>query len=305
MASTQPLVGLSLAALFVAGFTAPARADSGAALPELGQRAAVPAAAIRPSVGTDGGRVAIEQEFAGNKLVVSPEVSSKTGTALGATLAMPPADNAALGLLFTAGANKNEFLANAGVGFNDQQRLVLSLGQLRQKLEFDFASGKDKTELTQNSGAVSYRQFLGRGLVSGYELNAYRAATASRSLADKTYAIDSATFYELWNDRRRVAGGQVAGLQGRLVLAPLADATLKLGLGAERLAYDLLAGTETTRRATGSAEWSQRLAGGLNLKFGAETAAAQERYALGLEQSLGGGHQVGVSLVVSHAAVDG
>lgn len=294
-----PRLHTRFAALALACATTFAQAQQGA-LPDLGQAPATPAASIRPAARPDGGSVALEKTFDGNKLVVTPEFSSKTGTALGATLAMPLADDVALGLLFTGGANKNEFLANGGFSFSDQQRLVLSLGQLRQKLEFDFASGKDKTELTQNSGALSYQQYLGSGLLNGFEINAYRASTASRNLADKTYAIDTAALYELWNDRRRVAGGQLSGLQGRLVLTPFSDSVLKLGFGGERLAYDLLAGSDTTRRGTASAEWTQRLDDGWNLKLGLDAAAAQDRYAIGLEQSLAGGHQFGVSLASIH-----
>jgi hypothetical protein len=137
-----------------------------------------------------------------------------------------------------------------------------------------FISGTEKLEVAQNSGAVSYQHYLGEGLLNGAEFNGYVADTASRNLADKTYAIDTASLYELWNDRRRVAGDQVIGLQGRLVLTPLTGSILKLGAGGERLEYDYLTGRQSTIRPTGSAEWNRQLMAGLNLKAGFDAAAA-------------------------------
>ena len=126
------------------------------------------------------------------------------------------------------------------------------------------------------------------------EINAYLADTPSRDLADKSYAVDTAALYELWNDPRRVAGGRVTGLQGRLAFAPLPGATFKLGAGGERQEYDYLTGKQSTTRATGSAEWVQCLAGGYRIKAGAD-AAVQNRYSLGLERSMDGGGLFGAS----------
>ncbi|MDO8464583.1 MAG: Ig-like domain-containing protein [Gallionella sp.] len=126
------------------------------------------------------------------------------------------------------------------------------------------------------------------------EINAYLADTPSRDLADKSYAVDTAALYELWNDPRRVAGGRVTGLQGRLAFAPLPGAAFKLGAGGERQEYDYLTGKQSTTRATGSAEWVQCLAGGYQIKAGAD-AAAQNRYSLGLERSMDGGGLFGAS----------
>lgn len=119
----------------------------------------------------------------------------------------------------------------------DAQRFVLTIGQLRQYLNIGFVSGFEKAEMIQSSGAVSYQFRLDRGLFNNAEVNAYHADTPSRDLADKTYAVDTASLYEQWNDPRRVAGGRVTGLQGRLALTPLPGGILKLGVGGERLEY--------------------------------------------------------------------
>lgn len=72
--------------------------------------------------------------------------------------------------------------------------------------------------------------------------------------------------------------------------------TFKLGAGGERLEYDYFTGKQSTHRATGSTEWSQQLAVGLNLKAGADASTAQNRYTLGLEQAYGEGWRLGVNL---------
>lgn len=231
-----------------------------------------------------------------NRLIISPEYSERTGFALGASYALPLTEYSALGLLFTAGADKREFLVNAGFDLSENQRFIATFGQLRQDMDFGFRSGNEEAEMTQNSGALSYQYRLGKGWLNAVELNGYLADTPSNDLADKTYTIDTATLYELWNDPRRVAGGRVTGLQGRLVLTPLAGATFKLGLGGEELEYDFLTAKDTTSRATGSAEWTQQLAENYTLRAGANTMAAMDRYTLGLSRTLAGGHRLGVDL---------
>jgi len=79
--------------------------------------------------------------------------------------------------------------------------------------------------------------------------------------------------------------------------------TFKLGAGGERLEYDYFTGKQSTHRATGSTEWSQQLALGLNLKAGADASAAQNRYTLGLEQAYGECWRLGVNLAGIRGAV--
>jgi len=234
--------------------------------------------------------------FDNNRLIFSPEYSERTGFSLDASYAIPLTEHTALGLLGTVGADKKEFLVNAGFDLTETQRLIATFDQLRQDLDFSFRSGDEKAEMTMNSGALSYQFYLGKGLLNAFEVNGYLADTSSNDLADKTYALVTATLYELWNDPRRVAGGRVTGLQGRLVFAPLPGATFKLGLGGEELEYDYLTGKDTTNRATSSAEWTQQLSDGYTVQAGANAMAAMDRYAIGLSRNLSGGHRLGVDL---------
>jgi len=263
-------------------------------LPDLGRSSERPGTF---SANPNPNGVTLDSTFDGKRLVIRPEYSDQTNLSLGGVFAFPLGDSAAAGLVFTAGARKKELLFNAGFQMDDAQRLVLTLGQQRQYLDIGFVTGSENTEMTQNSGAVSYQRYLGKGMLNSFEINGYLADTPSRDLADKTYALDSATLYELWNDPRRVAGGRVTGLQGRLAFTPLPGGTLKLGAGGERLEYGYLTGKQSTTRTTGSAEWSQQLEAGLNLKAGADSGAAQNRYTLGMERPFGDGWLFGVNLV--------
>lgn len=236
----------------------------------------------------------VSMAFNDNRLIFSPEYSERTGFSLGASYAVPLTAHTALGLLGTVGADKKEFLINAGFDLTETQRLIATFGQLRQNLDFDFRSGEERAEMTMSSGALSYQFYLGKGMLNSFEVNGYLADTPSNDLADKTYAVDTATLYELWNDPRRVAGGRVTGLQGRLVFAPLPGGTFKLGLGGEELEYDYLTGKDTINRATGSAEWTQQLADGYTVQAGANSMAAMDRYAIGISRALSGGHRLGV-----------
>ena len=243
------------------------------------------------------GGITLESSSSDKKFRLAPEYSNLTGLALNAGFAAYLNDNAALGLLLSAGADKKEFLLNAGYQLDGNNRLLFTFGQLRQNLEFNFLTGNEKTKLTQNSGALSYQLRLGNGLLSGIEINAYLSNTPSRDLGGKTYSVDTAALYELWSEPRRIAGGKITGLQGQLVFAPTPGATLKLGLGGERLEYDLTVGKGGSSRTTGSAEWNQPFANGYTFNAALGNFATQERYTLGLDRKLGGGHQIGIKLV--------
>ncbi|MGZ8160440.1 MAG: hypothetical protein ACXWT1_20380 [Methylobacter sp.] len=173
----------------------------------------------------------------GKRVAINPEYSDQTGFGVGGATAVSFGKVAAGGVVFNVGERKKELLFNAGFQVTDAQRFVLTIGQLRQYLNIGFVSGFEKAEMIQTGGGASYQFRLEKGWLNSAEINAYHADTPSRDLADKTYAVDTAALYEQWSDPRRVAGGRVSGLQGRVALTPLPDSILKLGLGGERLEY--------------------------------------------------------------------
>ncbi len=271
-------------------------APSSTELPDLGT---APKQNNNLAVHPGPGGVTLESTFDKQKVIVAPEYSNETGASLGVTFATLLGQDAAVGVLLNIGNDKKEWLINAGYKLDERQRIVVTAGQLKQFLDYAFISGTEKVGLTQNSGAVSYQFQLGKEFLRFLEVNGYVAKTDSRDLTDKTFAIDTATLFELWNDPRRIAGGKVTGLQGRLGFAPIEGGLVKVSLGQERLSYDLLAGTGGTNRLTAGVEWMQQLSNGYNLKATADTFASQNRYTLGVERSLsgnGGRHTLGVSL---------
>ena len=270
-------------------------ADEANALPDLGTPAAN-TASVQPNVNAQGAGFNYHDNIDGKLISINPQYNKQNGVAVGGSLASPLSKNMAVGILLTAGSDKNEWLLNTGFDLTSNQRFIFSLGQLRQKLDFNFLSGNQKTSVRQDNIAGSYQYFLGKDWLNAAEVNAYLSDTGSITLGDKTYFTDTASLYELWSDRRRIAGGRVTGAQGRLVFTPTSKTTIKVGLGAERLTYDYLTGNESNTRATGSAELVQRLDNDFNFRASANAGSSQNRYALGLGRSFKGGAQLGIDV---------
>ena len=270
-----------LAAALLLAF--PAFASAAAELPDLGTPKP---SASRTTLQPAANGFTVDSRDTGSRLTATAESSQRTDSALGLRGAFALAEGAALGGGLMAGRNKTELFANLGWNLDAASRLVLTGAQLKQKLDFDFPSGKARADMTQNAFGASYRYRLGGSLIDHAEFTAYAASTASRDLGDVDYTVDTAALYELWRDPRRVAGGKVSGFQGRLGLTPWQGGGVKLGLGQERLAYDLSTGAETHNRATASANLEQALTANLRLKAGYEGMAAQGRATFGLDVRL-------------------
>ncbi len=256
-------------------------------LPDLG--APVDHTTLQPNIDAQGAGLTYHDTIDNKQFSLVPQYTKLNGMVVNSSVAVPLSQDTAMGFLLTAGSTKNEWLINTGLNMSEHQRVIFTLGQLRQKLDFAFTSGTQKAQMTQDNGALSYQYFLGRDWINATELNAYTSNTSSISLGDKTYYTDTSTLYELWNDPRRIAGARVSGVQSKLVLTPTTSTNLKLGFGGERLTYDYLSGKSTTTRATGSTELNQRLNDDVSLRATAITAAAQNRYSAGVANHFAGG----------------
>jgi hypothetical protein len=264
-------------------------------LPDLGAPAAN-TGSVEPNMSAQGAGINYRDNINGKLISITPQYNEQNGTSIGVSLAGALTKNMAVGILLSGGSDRNEWLLNTGFDLTSNQRFIFSLGQLRQKQEFNFISGSQKAQVRQDNGAISYQYFLEKNFLNAAEINAYISDTGSMALGDKTYFTETISLYELWSDPRRIAGGRVSGMQGRLVFTPTSKSTLKIGLGGERLTYDLLTGNDSTTRATGSAEFNQRLDYGINLRASANAGASQSRYALGVGKSFMGGSQFGLDL---------
>jgi hypothetical protein len=235
--------------------------------------------------GTAGGTY--YEKFGDSLLVVTPQYSKLTGLSTSGSFAIPLTDNFAAGLLLTAGTDKSEIFINSGFRIDDKQRVIFSLGQLRQNLDYNFLSGTENTQVTQNNVGLSYHYFLDKYWINTVEANGYFSKTQSQNLTDKNYYTDTSSLYELWSDPRRIAGGTVEGFQGRLIFLPTEKTILKVGVGGERLNYDVQTGKDTSNYVTANTEISQKIKPNLDLRASVDYTAAENRYAIGLTHNLG------------------
>lgn len=252
---------------------------------------------LQPTLNSQG--VGLRYKDTVNSMLVNinPEYSKQSGAYLSGSLSGPLSKNIAIGTLFTAGSKKKEWLVNAGYYITDHQSLVLSFGQLQQKLNFGFISGTEQAHATQDSIGLSYRYFLGKDWLNSAEVGAYMSNTGSINLDDKTYSTNTTSLYELWNDPRQISGGQIEGVQSNLVIKPDEKNTIKVGLGIERLTYDFFTGDISTNRATKNVDWVKQLVDDFNFHASTNVAASQSRYALGLSKSFDNGAQLGCDVV--------
>lgn len=239
--------------------------------------------------------VRVEAAFQGKRIALAPEYSDLNGLTLNAGFASVLGRRLAFGLLATGGSTKKEWLLNAGWQLSRTNRVIFTAGQLYQFFDIPFASGTDAVPLRQDAGAVSYQLMVGRGVVQSLDVDGYFARGQSRWLEPLTVIYDDASKYEMYLDPRRIAGGHIHGLEARAVLAPWPSGTIRINLGAERLAYDYLAGPEVRTFATEGVHVNQRV-GLFNLSAGADSFASQRIYSLGAGPRLfGGGHQTSLT----------
>ena len=168
-------------------------ADEANSLPDLGTPAAN-TGSVQPNVHADGAGFAYQDNSNGSLFSINPQYNKQNGAAIGGSLATPIGQNTAAGILLMAGEDRNEWLINAGTDFNNQHRLIFSIGQLRQKLDFNFLSGSQKTQITQDNAALNYQYLFGQDWLNAAEMNAYISNTNSINLADTTYYTDTAAF---------------------------------------------------------------------------------------------------------------
>lgn len=250
----------------------------------------------KKSSGNDPLGLPFEGGNATSKYIINPEYSKETGATMSGAYGKMFGDSAAIGGILTLGSRKKEGILNLGYKTGNQQ-LIVTLDQLRQSLNFDFLSGPERVEMTQNSAAASYKFKLGKDSRRFVEFNAYRLKTNGRSLDDVIMITDTVDLYESASVQRRVASGKVSGFQGQFSFAPFSSSVFKTSLGQERLQYGLAAGESTVRRTTGGLEWNQQLFSGYSFTGTANQFAAQKRYSIGVERCISGGQQIGLDFI--------
>lgn len=177
----------------------------------------------------------------------APNWSDELGWSLRSALGTSVSDRLALGVLAEYGQNKQEYLANAGIGLADGLNFIATAGLLQENNDFGPDIGRQKVH--QFEYGASLKGTLGLGILQGFELNGYMANAK--------------------------AGGDVeAGrLYGAEFLAnlDLTSATrLQVGAGREWLRWDEGAKDDaTTLRITGTQSLTDNLSVSADVKFGA------------------------------------
>lgn len=264
------------------------------ALPDLGMLN-VFAGSVHPNINMQSGSVTFTDTINNNKLAITPEYCIQTGFTLSGSLAHQLTNSFVVGVLPSINSNKNELLVNAGLDLTNNQRLIITLSQLNQKLGLSSSSGISQGYITQNSEAFSYQNLLGGSLHSNVKVNGYISNTKGQGIRDQSLLEETATHLKILEDPHLITGSHVANLQAQLSVKPMPRTMLLLGVGCERLEYKQLTGSSGSTQLTGHAEWNQHFSKGFVFRSGYNLMPTQNLYNIGLARSYKWGHKIGLN----------
>ena len=210
----------------------------------------------------------------------SPNYSKELGWSLKGAAGSYITDQMALGLIVEYGADKREYLGNAGVQLNDTLSFVGTVGMLEEHIAFVDGEGKDPVQQMEYGASLKGAYHVGP--LSGLELNGY----LTRADADS----DS------------IETGKLSGLQ-LLGAFDLTDAThVKLGGGYEWLDW---ADGENDNHYSFRAEGSQQLSDLVSLTASTKLGASEYTYGGGLALDLSNGGVNSNTLGLNYTHIDG
>jgi hypothetical protein len=215
------------------------------------------------------------------RVEVAPNYSEELGFSLKGAAGGYLTDAMALGLIVEYGEDKREYLANAGIQFNDAVSFVGTVGILEEHHEY--VDGEGKETVQQMEYGASLKGAYEAGLLSGFALNGY--------LVDAEADSDS------------VETGKLYGVQ-LLTDLDLTDTThIEIGGGYEWLEWDETGGDDSSW--TFSAEAAQQLGDMMSLTGHARLGASESVYGGGLAFDLSNGGMNTNSLAVNYSYIDG
>jgi hypothetical protein len=215
------------------------------------------------------------------RVELAPNYSEELGFSMKGAAGGYLTDAIALGLIVEYGENKREYLANAGIQFNDALSFVGTVGLLEEHNEYVDGEGREKVQ--QMEYGASLKGAYEIGFLSGFELNGY--------LVDAD------------EDTDRVESGKLYGFQ-LLTDLDLTDTThVKIGGGYEWLEWDAI--YEDDNRWTFSAEAVQQLGDVVSLTGIAKLGASEFVYGGGVAFDLSDGGMNTNMLGVNASYIDG
>lgn len=215
------------------------------------------------------------------RVEIAPNYSEELGFSLKGAAGGYLTDAMALGLIVEYGENKREYLANAGIQFNESLSFVGTVGLLEEHNEY--VDGEGREEAQQMEYGASLKGAYEVGFLSGFELNGY--------LADADSDSDS------------VETGKLYGVQLLAGLDLTETTHLKLGGGYEWLEWDDT--NDDDSRWTFSADAAQQLGDVISLTGHARLGASEYVYGGGLAFDLSNGGMNTNSLGVNVSYIDG
>jgi hypothetical protein len=211
----------------------------------------------------------------------APNYSEELGFSLKGAVGGYLTDAVALGLIVEYGENKREYLANAGIQFNDVLSLVGTVGMLEEHSKY--LDGEGDEVVQQMEYGASLKGAYKIGILSGFELNGY--------LADADADSDS------------VETGKLYGVQLLADFDLTSTTHIEVGGGYEWLEWDDT--NDDDSRWTFSADAIQQMGDVLSLNGNVKLGASEYVYGGGLALDLSNGSLNTNSLGVNYTYIEG
>lgn len=215
------------------------------------------------------------------RVELAPNYSEELGFSMKGAVGGYLTDAMALGLIVEYGESKREYLANAGIQFNDALSLVGTVGMLEEHNEY--VDGEGEEVVQQMEYGASLKGEYEVGILSGFELNGY--------LADAEADSDS------------VETGKLYGVQLLTDLDLTSTTHIEIGGGYEWLEWDDT--NDDDSRWTFSADAVQQLGDMLSLTGNVKLGASEYVYGGGLAFDLSNGGMNTNRLALNYNYIDG
>lgn len=144
----------------------------------------------------------------------------------------------AVSLHFEHGGHQNRANITFARQIDSHQRIKVSVERLSQQRSFDFYSGMVKSWVAQYAGGMTYA-WAGEknGIIKEIDINSYFARSIGKSLPSLLYNELTPAGIVKYEDLRRIAGANAAGVRATASLSLWYEGLITLGLSYDSLQY--------------------------------------------------------------------
>lgn len=186
-------------------------------------------------------------------------------------------DTSAFSVAAEAGAKNVRLDGTLGFRIWDNQRLKLSAEYLTQNIDYPFFSGNTAQWVQQGSLGGDYQYELGRYIYlynPQLDVNAYYSHAPSKSLRVDSGIFVNNGILSTFNDDKRIAGSNGAGISPGLTLSPWYGGQVGIRLHYDDVHYDVAQGkTEDANGFGGTAQLKQMMTD--DVEIGASASVRQ------------------------------